>query len=326
MSQDNVWIDGCFDFFHHGHANAILQSKQHGSYLVAGVHSDEDIELNKGPTVMKLNERFVAIQSNKWVDKVVANAPYVTDPVWMDRENCWWVVHGDDITTDANGNDCYDAVRKAGRLRLVKRTEGVSTTDLISIIMTSSKKHYLEVSDVWKDEELIKNFATDRDGKTAYNNVWVNEEGDKLKILQQVDLGDLDFKSDLLLYGTFDLFNPFHITALKEAKDQYKGRNIIIGILKDGYFEQNTNIMNLTQRSLCVLQCKFVVNTIIGVQQQLIDKFENKIDIETLDNEFSYLKSGGIKNRILGNFEVYQKRQARKGIKMELETELKKLS
>jgi len=40
-----------------GHAGAILQAKRMGKYLVVGVHSDEEITINKGPPVMTLEER-----------------------------------------------------------------------------------------------------------------------------------------------------------------------------------------------------------------------------------------------------------------------------
>lgn len=38
---------------HYGHANALRQAKEMGDILVVGVHSDVEIEKNKGPTVMK---------------------------------------------------------------------------------------------------------------------------------------------------------------------------------------------------------------------------------------------------------------------------------
>ena len=42
-----------------GHAGAILQAKRMGKYLAVGVHSDEEITVNKGPPVMTLEERYV---------------------------------------------------------------------------------------------------------------------------------------------------------------------------------------------------------------------------------------------------------------------------
>ena len=72
--QGRIWVDGCWDFFHHGlstaqnnldtpsdsflgHAGAMLQARQLGTELVVGIHSDESILENKGPTVMNLEER-----------------------------------------------------------------------------------------------------------------------------------------------------------------------------------------------------------------------------------------------------------------------------
>lgn len=57
--DERIWIDGCFDFFHHGHAGVMLQSRRLGNELFVGLHSDEDIRKNKGPTVMNLAERYV---------------------------------------------------------------------------------------------------------------------------------------------------------------------------------------------------------------------------------------------------------------------------
>jgi hypothetical protein len=40
-----------------GHAGAMLQARQLGTELIVGIHSDEAILENKGPTVMTLEER-----------------------------------------------------------------------------------------------------------------------------------------------------------------------------------------------------------------------------------------------------------------------------
>ena len=38
-----VWIDGCYDMVHFGHANALRQAKAMGDTLTVGVHTDEEI-------------------------------------------------------------------------------------------------------------------------------------------------------------------------------------------------------------------------------------------------------------------------------------------
>jgi ethanolamine-phosphate cytidylyltransferase len=44
-----IWVDGCFDMMHFGHANALRQARELGDYLIVGVHSDKEIERVKGP-------------------------------------------------------------------------------------------------------------------------------------------------------------------------------------------------------------------------------------------------------------------------------------
>ena len=38
-----VWVDGCFDMVHFGHANFLRQAAKLGTKLIVGVHSDEEI-------------------------------------------------------------------------------------------------------------------------------------------------------------------------------------------------------------------------------------------------------------------------------------------
>ena len=45
-----------------GHAGAMLQARKLGKELLVGIHSDEEIMVNKGPTVMTLKERLVSLK------------------------------------------------------------------------------------------------------------------------------------------------------------------------------------------------------------------------------------------------------------------------
>lgn len=56
-----VYMDGCFDLMHYGHANALRQAKALGDELVVGVVSDEEIIANKGPPVLSMEERLVFV-------------------------------------------------------------------------------------------------------------------------------------------------------------------------------------------------------------------------------------------------------------------------
>ena len=54
-----VYMDGCFDLMHYGHANALRQAKALGDELVVGIVGDEEIVANKGPPVLSMEERLM---------------------------------------------------------------------------------------------------------------------------------------------------------------------------------------------------------------------------------------------------------------------------
>lgn len=139
-----VWVDGCFDMMHWGHANLLRKAKQLGDILVVGVHSDAEVAHHKGPPVMDEACRYEAVKVCKWVDEVVEDAPYVTTLHTLDKHGCDFCVHGDDITTDAQGNDSYREVKQAGRFREVSRTFGVSTTDMVGRLLLCTHSHITE--------------------------------------------------------------------------------------------------------------------------------------------------------------------------------------
>lgn len=50
------------------------------------------------------------VRAVKWVDEVIEGAPYVTTLDTLDKYNCDFCVHGNDITTTAEGIDTYQLV------------------------------------------------------------------------------------------------------------------------------------------------------------------------------------------------------------------------
>ncbi|TNN21133.1 Ethanolamine-phosphate cytidylyltransferase isoform 1 [Schistosoma japonicum] len=127
-----VWVDGCFDLVHFGHANALRQAKSLGDQLIVGIHSDKEITKHKGPPVFHEQERYRLIRAMKWVDEVVEDAPYFTYIKTLEKYSCDFCVHGDDLVVSNDGSDPYGEVKAANRYKEVKRTEGISTTALVS--------------------------------------------------------------------------------------------------------------------------------------------------------------------------------------------------
>lgn len=99
-------------------------------------------------------------------------------------------MHGDDITSDSSGQDCYRYVKAAGRFKVVKRTPGISTTDLVGRMLLCTKTHFIqslektlagEEGPGGEDErketgaamlQRIKDYATDATGLAPGCDVW----------------------------------------------------------------------------------------------------------------------------------------------------------
>ncbi|KAK2145981.1 hypothetical protein LSH36_642g03001 [Paralvinella palmiformis] len=163
-----IWVDGCFDMVHFGHANALRQAKQIGEYLVVGVHSDEEIMKHKGPPVFSQEERYKMVRAIKWVDEVVENAPYVTTLETLDTYNCDFCVHGDDITTTSDGTDTYHLVKAAERYKECKRTVGISTTDLVGRMLLVTKSHHERDETKGPNKNDLKEVGLSQDGRSPY--------------------------------------------------------------------------------------------------------------------------------------------------------------
>jgi cytidyltransferase-like protein len=136
------YIDGCFDVMHSGHYNALRQAASICDKLVVGVHTDAEILKWKGPTVMNDEERKATVLACKWVDELAFGTPYNPDIATLDKYGCDFSIHGDDLS-----GDTYKAVVDAGRFRVVKRTAGVSTTDLVGRLLLATKTHHMNRPD-----------------------------------------------------------------------------------------------------------------------------------------------------------------------------------
>ena len=135
-------MDGCFDLAHFGHANALRQAKACGDELVVGLVPDDEIRWCKGPPVLNEDERRAVVESFRWVDEMILDVPYDINPEFMRR--LWrehridYIVHGDDPCLLPDGTDAYAAPKKEGRFKTIKRTEGVSTTDIVGRMLAAS--------------------------------------------------------------------------------------------------------------------------------------------------------------------------------------------
>lgn len=75
-------------------------------------------QLDPPPTLHTFSTRsYAACRACKWVTAVVEDAPYVTEMADLRKHEVDFVAHGDDMTTDLDGNDSYAAVKAAGMMK-----------------------------------------------------------------------------------------------------------------------------------------------------------------------------------------------------------------
>ncbi|KAE8125964.1 hypothetical protein FH972_020724 [Carpinus fangiana] len=339
-----VYMDGCFDLMHYGHANALRQAKALGDELVVGVVSDEEIIANKGPPVLSMEERLALVSGLKWVDEVIANAPYEITEKFMgslfSEHNIDYIIHGDDPCLLPDGTDAYALAKRAGRYKQIKRTEGVSSTDIVGRILSSARDA--------KD-------CQDCNGTSLHGEPHKESESKGPQISQflptsrrivQFSNGKGPAPNARIVYidGAFDLFHAGHVEILRSARQH--GDFLLVGIHTDQAVSENRGnqypIMHLHERSLSVLACRYVDEVIIGapweVTKDVITTFnislvvhgtvaENNPLLTGENDPYKVPKSMGIfrllespKNitttsvaeRIIANHEAYMKRNAKK--------------
>ncbi|PWR07367.1 cytidyltransferase-like protein [Micromonospora acroterricola] len=136
-NRTRVYVDMVGDLFHAGHVALLEAARKFGDWLIVGVLSDEVVAAYKRRPIMTLAERIAVIKACRYVDEVIPDAPYTVTTEFLDRHDIAFVVHGDDISPEAVA-EVFGPVAATGKLRLVRYTAGISTTDLIQRIRMSS--------------------------------------------------------------------------------------------------------------------------------------------------------------------------------------------
>ncbi|KAH1235821.1 Ethanolamine-phosphate cytidylyltransferase [Glycine max] len=335
-----VYMDGCFDLMHYGHANALRQAKALGDELVVGLVSDEEIVANKGPPVLSMEERLALVSGLKWVDEVITDAPYAITEQFLNRlfheYKIDYVIHGDDPCLLSDGTDAYAAAKKAGRYKQIKRTEGVSSTDIVGRILSSLRDQ--------KNCEDHNGTEVKPQEENQSKASHIAQFLPTSRRIVQFSNGKGPGPNARIVYidGAFDLFHAGHVEILKRAREL--GDFLLVGIHSDETVSEHRGnhypIMHLHERSLSVLACRYVDEVIIGspweITNDMITTFNISVVVhgtvaeKTLNCEldpYEVPKSMGIfhllespkdittatvAQRIMANHEAYVKRNAKK--------------
>lgn len=307
-----VYMDGCFDMMHYGHANALRQAKALGDQLVVGLIPDSEILRCKGPPVLNEEERFTLVDSIKWVDEVITGVPYDLSPEFINdlftKHRIDYIIHGDDPCLLPDGTDAYAHAKKLGRFRMIKRTEGVSTTDIVGRMLMCTR-NVQPSGNAQQREALTRHFSRGHENSSDSEDEQPNGKRPQRTALSrflptsrrlvQFSNGRVPPEGASIVYidGAFDVFHPGHVKILKEAKAV--GSFLLVGLHTDEDVEERRGshlpIMNLHERALSVLACKYVDEVILGapmeISSDLINTFNISLVVRGSRSETSHLSA-----------------------------------
>jgi ethanolamine-phosphate cytidylyltransferase len=230
-----VWMDGVFDMMHFGHMNAFRQARSLGTYLVAGVCSDETTTACKGKPICSERERIDTVRGCKWVDEVVPNSPYVMNDEYLhyiiDKYKIDYIVHGDDPCI-IDGKDAYESAIKLGKYLTIPRTEGVSTTDIVGRMLLMTTSHHVKNDSIDEhDDEDVSIASQQTSTKKLVRSIeedsphYFDRKSNFLTTSRIIRLFGAGVKapkpSDRVVYvaGAWDMFHAGHIETLEKAKE-----------------------------------------------------------------------------------------------------------
>lgn len=244
----------------------------------------------------------------KFVNQVERHCPYVMNEEYLkkviEKHQIDYVVHGDDDCI-VDGKDVYETAKNLGKYRTIPRTEGVSTSDILGRMLLLNKAHHKYDLEGKSGGQLSSKMKTmyERPSKFLTTN----------RMLRLFSAGNKDPSKDakiVYIDGAFDMFHPGHIRMLEQAKSQ--GNYLIVGVHNDSVVNKhrglNYPIMNLHERVLSVLGCRFVDDVLIDapwdVSREMIASLNISVvvhgtehsedDSSTMKKEYKIAKELGI--------------------------------
>ena len=279
-----IYIDGVFDIIHSGHFNALRQARFLGDILVCGLNSDTDVAKAKGKTLMDINERSSLASSSKWVGEVALNTPYTPTVETLDTYNCDYLAHGDDIPTNENGETIYDEIIAKKRLRVFRRTEGISTTVIIGRLLLGMKDKFDALDEKDPKNIEIKKSYTELENTSNLQFGTMNTLLTTSYRISDFSNKRLPKKTEKVVYicGEFDVLHKIHIEALKKAKES--GDFVYVGVYDDLTVNKRKGkyhpVLNINERCLNLLALRYVDDVIFGAPERITEDLLHNLKVD----------------------------------------------
>jgi choline-phosphate cytidylyltransferase len=133
----NIYVDGVYDLFHAGHVTTLkyIKNMYQNVILIVGLISDKDAEKYKRKPIINENNRLIILESCKYIDRIIMNAPLIIDKKFILKNNIDLVVHGFNNKDDENKQkDFFKTPIEMNKFKTIPYSNIESTTDIINRI------------------------------------------------------------------------------------------------------------------------------------------------------------------------------------------------
>ena len=137
----NIYVDGIYDLFHAGHVNTLknIKNMRDNVNLIVGLINDKEATNYKRQPVINETNRYIMLNSCKYVDDVITDAPLIITKDFMDKYKIDLVVHSYSNKNDENNqNNFFKIPIEIGKYQTIEYSHIESTTGIINRI----KKNY----------------------------------------------------------------------------------------------------------------------------------------------------------------------------------------
>jgi ethanolamine-phosphate cytidylyltransferase len=231
------------------------------------------------------------VKACKWVDEVATDLPYSVPVKLLDDLRVDYAVHGDDLPKVGSGG-LFDEVMRAGRLRIVKRTEGTSTTELIGRLMSMSREHLLKSNSPSQAlvSALTEDVAVGTEHQCASKPVLLPTISRLVDFRhsygQALSTSAKNVARGRVVYvpGVWDLFHIGHVRFLEEAKKL--GDYVLVGALGDNIVNarlgRNYPLQSVHERTLALLSCRHVDDVLLDAPWKITQDMLTTMNISVV--------------------------------------------
>tara|TARA_Y100000589_G_C27097139_1_gene606451 strand:- start:463 stop:882 length:420 start_codon:yes stop_codon:yes gene_type:complete len=133
----NIYVDGIYDLFHAGHVNTLknIKNMRDNVNLIVGLINDKEATNYKRQPVINETNRYIMLDSCKYVDEVIIDAPLIVNKDFMDKHKIDLVVHSYSNKNDENNqNEFFKIPIEIGKYETIEYSHIESTTGIINRI------------------------------------------------------------------------------------------------------------------------------------------------------------------------------------------------